>query len=172
VRPTDQPADASTVPRGVAAAEAGRPCRLPPGLGPSDPLAVASLLQVPGLEVVVDGYNVTRDDCGLAHGTLMEQRLWLVRLAGAVAARHRRRMTVVFDGTDLVPGAMPSTRGVLVAFSSGDETADDRIVALVDDLADDVPVLVVSSDRAVQRDCEARGANVAPSRSFLAAAGG
>jgi len=172
VRPTDQPAHASTVPRGVAAAEAGRPCRLPPGLGPSDPLAVASLLQVPGLEVVVDGYNVTRDDCGLAHGTLMEQRLWLVRLAGAVAARHRRRMTVVFDGTDLVPGAMPSTRGVLVAFSSGDETADDRIVALVDDLADDVPVLVVSSDRAVQRDCEARGANVAPSRSFLAAAGG
>jgi predicted RNA-binding protein with PIN domain len=160
------------VPRRVAAAEAGRPCRLPPGLGPSDPLAVASLLQVPGLEVVVDGYNVTRDDCGLAHGTLMEQRLWLVRLAGAVAARHRRRMTVVFDGTDLVPGAMPSTRGVLVAFSSGDETADDRIVALVDDLADDVPVLVVSSDRAVQRDCEARGANVAPSRSFLAAAGG
>lgn len=161
---------AETVPRDVTPAKAGRPCALPPGLVNGTPAAVRALLQVPRLQVIVDGYNVTmaaRSATGLDG-----QRRWLVQLAGGVVARFSRPVTVVFDGTDPGAGSAPSARGVRVAFSAGEETADERILALVGGLPTDAPVLAVSSDRELAAACAELGANVSPARAFLEAVGG
>ena len=137
-----------------------------------EPAGVNALLQVPGLEVIVDGYNVTKDRVGRPQASLPEQRQWLLRLSGRVAARHGHRVTVVFDATDPLHGTPTKPRGVFVVFTLGDETADERIVDLVDLLPPDTPALVVSSDRAVRSESEARGANVTTAAAFVAALGG
>lgn len=159
----------ATVPRTVTAAAPGRPCVLPAGVRDDSPMAVRALLQVPGLETVVDGYNVTRHPRGRPHASLADQRQWLVKLAGAVTARFRARVTVVFDGTEERPGPPPAARGVRVVFTSGEEIADERITDIVRGLSPDVPVLVVSSDRELGAAAAARGANVVSAATFLAA---
>ena len=160
---------AATVPRDARAASPGRPCGLPGGVLPGTPEAVLALLQVPGLEVLVDGYNVTKDLHGKPTATLEDQRRWLVRLAAGVAARFDHRLVLVFDGSEAVAAPAAGVRGVAVVFTRDDEIADERLVAMVDALAPDQPVLVVSSDREVAAACAARGADVAPSAAFLRA---
>ena len=182
--PAPQPGDAAEPGRGGGSGDtalrlvreqlvavAGRPCRLPPGVGPDDPLGVEALLRVPGVMAVLDGYNLTKDARGRPLAALAEQRAWLLSLAGGVAARFDRRIVVVFDGTDDLPGLARAPRGVRLAFSVGEENADARIVAIVGETGDDQPVLVVSSDREVREDCTALGANVTSSRAFLRTAG-
>ncbi|MPZ86839.1 MAG: hypothetical protein GEU81_01975 [Nitriliruptorales bacterium] len=159
------------VPREVPAATAGRPCRLPPGLLEDDPLAVHALLQVPGIEVLLDGYNLTKDPAGRPLAALEDQRGWLLRLAGGLAARFDRRMTVVFDGTEVLHGTGRPPRGVRLCFTTGEEDADTRIVALVRGFAVDQPVLVATSDRRVRADVAELGANVTSARAFLHSAG-
>ena len=155
----------------VGPASSGRPARLPPGVDPEGATAVVALLQVPGLRLLVDGYNVTRDARGVPAAGLEQQRAWLVRIAGAVIARFDVRPTLVFDGQGDVNGVTPRARGVIVRFTSGDETADEALVALVDALPADQPALVVSSDREVRDAVMIRGANSAPARAFLEAVG-
>ncbi|HVL97939.1 MAG TPA: NYN domain-containing protein [Egibacteraceae bacterium] len=164
-------AAAPAIPRVVAAAAAGRPCRLPPGVAGDSPAAVEALLQVPGLVVVLDGYNVTKDVRGRPRARLADQRHWLVKLAGGVAARYGRRLMVVFDGTDEHAGPPPAARGVGVLFTAGEEIADERIAEIVADLGPRAPALVVSSDREVQDAAEDLGANVATAGVFLTAVG-
>lgn len=169
--PPEGPGAVAAVPRETPPATSGRPARLPPGLRPDDPAAVIALLRVPALEVVVDGYNVTKDRLGRPLALLEDQRNWLVRLAAGVVGRFDRRVTLVFDGTEALPGpAWP--RGVRVVFSVGEETADERIVTLVSQLNPQQSVLVVTSDRAVQVACAGLGANTAPSGTFLQALAG
>lgn len=160
---------ARTLPRAEPAATPGRPCRLPAGVASDGPAGVRALLQVSGLEIVLDGYNVTKDRRGRPHATLAAQRQWLVKLAAGVAARFRRRITIVFDGTEERLAPTPAARDVRVVFTAGQEIADERIVGIVDALRADVPVLVVSSDREVREAAEGRGANSAPSAAFLTA---
>jgi len=126
---------------------------------------------VPGIEVLLDGYNVTKDVAGRPTATLEIQRQWLVALAAGVAARFDRRITVVFDGTEALPASSVTPPGVRVCFSVGDEIADSLLVALVTELDPDQPVLVVTSDRQVRSDVAALGADVAASRAFLVVAG-
>lgn len=171
---TDEPgpdrlAGREPVPRGVAAAEPGRPCRLPPGVTADDPLAVEALLQVQGLEVLVDGYNVTRGEQGRPGLPLAEQRRWLIGLAAGMGARTRRRVTLVFDGTEPQAAPVPTARGVRVLFTRGEQIADERIVELV--AATEAPVMVVSSDRQVARQARRLGADVVGSDVFVAAVG-
>jgi hypothetical protein len=170
--PSPAPVGAQRVPRGVAAAEPGRPCRLPAGLDHGRVEAVEALLQVPSLHVLVDGYNMTKDPRGKPLASLEQQRRWLVQLAGGVAARFGVRMTAVFDGSDPRPGTGPASRAVRVVFSAADELADDRIVALVRGLPAATPCLVVTSDRELGERCAAEQADVVPSGTFLTWAGG
>jgi predicted RNA-binding protein with PIN domain len=144
---------------------------LPPGVAPDGAPAVLALLQVPDLTVLIDGYNVTKDLAGRPLLSLADQRAWLVAVAAGVGARFDRRLTVVFDGTDVVAPAGATPRSVRVVFSVGEESADARIVALVAQVPVPRPVLVVTSDREVAGDARALGANVVPSRAFLLAAG-
>jgi len=160
---------AGAVPRTVRAALPGRPCALPPGLRGDEPDAVHALLKVPGVTVVLDGYNVTLSPRGMGTAALADQRAWLTKLAAAAVARYSVRVVVVFDGARERVMAASATRGVRVVFTASDQTADERIVEIVSSLEANQPVVVVSSDREVRDDCEALGANVIASGAFLRA---
>lgn len=171
-RRTDSGADDDrAVPRGVRPATPGRPSRLPSGVDPESPTAVRALLQIPALRVFVDGYNVTKDDRGVPGVTLEEQRRWLVRLINGVVARYDVRPTVVFDGLADVGGEVPRARGVIVCFAT-EGTADEMLADLLAGLDDEVPALVVSSDREVRDAATAHGVNSVASDRFLAAVAG
>lgn len=163
--------DAAAVPRGARAARPGRPCVLPPGVVGDTPEAAQALLQVERLELFVDGYNVSKDLRGRPAASLADQRLWLVKtLAGALAGLPVRA-TVVFDAAEGVGGPAPSARGLRVVFTDTDEIADDLIVRFVEGLATDVPVCVVTSDRAVRAAVGERGGDTVSSGVFLQAIG-
>jgi hypothetical protein len=163
--------DAAGVPRWVRPASPGRPNRLPPGVDPEHSTAVVSLLQVPGLRVFIDGYNVTKDVRGVPGLPLEQQRRWLVRMVNGVVARFDIRPTLVFDGRADAGGEAPHARGVIVCFSF-DETADEMLVGMLDALDADAPALVVSSDRAVRAAAEARNVNSVASDRFVDAIAG
>lgn len=170
--PDDTDADVpGNVPRRVRPATPGRPNRLPPGVDPERSDAVVSLLQVPGLRVFIDGYNVTKDVRGVPALSLEQQRRWLVRMVNGVVARFDVRPTVVFDGRADTGGEVPRARGVIVCFTV-DETADEMLVDMLDALDADAPALVVSSDREVREAASARDINSVASDRFIAAFGG
>src|SRR5690606_21162593 len=117
------------IPHRVRAAVAGRPCRLPPGVDPDSPAAALSLLQVPGLRLLVDGYNVTKDTRGMPTASLEDQRAWLLQVVAGALARFDVRPILVFDGRPDVETAPRRARGVIVQFTA-EETADEMIVNL------------------------------------------
>lgn len=160
-----------SLPRGVRTATPGRPSVLPPGVLDSQPLGVEALLAVDGIEVILDGYNVTKDMRGVPTAELVDQRAWLVRIAAAVTAGRKARVTVVFDGDGDRTTSSAAARVVRCMFTAEGETADDRIVALVADLPPDAPVVVITSDREVRERVGDLGANVVASGVFLQAVG-
>ena len=164
-------APAISIPRGVAPATRGRPCTLPPGITPAHSAAFHALLAVEGIEVILDGYNVTKDLRGVPAADLRDQRAWLERLVGGAGAAHGRRMTIVFDGEGTRTSAVAGNRLVRSVFTAEGEIADERIVTIVASLPEDTPVVVVSSDREVRHACEELGANVVASGVFLQAVG-
>lgn len=157
---------AVAVPARVRPAVSGRPCRLPAGVDPDSVTATVALLQIAGLRVLIDGYNVTKHPRAVPAVGLEQQRAWLVRLVGGVVARFDVRPTLVFDGRADVETVTPRARGVTVRFTA-DETADELLVALLDWLPADAPALVVSSDREVRAAAAVRGANSVSAGVFL-----
>ncbi len=135
------------------------------GRSADDPALLDELLRQPWAHLLVDGYNVTKT--GYPDLTLAEQRRRLVDGLGRVAAGTGAEVTCCFDGQ---PGqAPPSTqaRGVRVLFSVG-EIADDLLRRLVAAEPAGRVLVVVTSDQAVARDVEARGAWVVPSATLVA----
>ncbi|OQO89325.1 RNA-binding protein [Saccharomonospora piscinae] len=131
----------------------------------SEPTALDTLLQLPNVHVVVDGYNVTKT--GYPELALVEQRQRLVRQLGALASRTRAEITVVFDGADVtsIPAAGP--RGVRVLFSDPGVLADDVIRSLVRSEPQGRPVVVATSDQAVVTSVCASGAHAVPAAVLL-----
>ena len=75
---------------------------------------------------------------------------------------------MVFDGAD-VPGVRPlRRRNLRVVFSAAGQEADEVVVGEVMFRPDEVPVIVVSSDREVRAGAEAEGATVLAADQFLA----
>jgi predicted RNA-binding protein with PIN domain len=67
-------------------------------------------------------------------------------------------VTVVFDGAE-VPGVRPlRRRNLRIVFSAAGQEADEVVVGEVMFRPDEVPVVVVSSDRAVRTAVQAEGA--------------
>lgn len=146
-----------------------RPIDLPLAVFEDSPEAAAHLVRVPGVQVLVDGYNVALtswfeplpDRPGVADLPALRGRL--VDALGELVMRVQRTVTVVFDGVDdggrvAVKGA---ARGWLrVVFSPSSVEADELIVEAVRDLPADVPVVVVSNDREVQDAARGLGANI------------
>jgi predicted RNA-binding protein with PIN domain len=165
VRPADLvegevPSDVAGLGETLAALRRGRAA--------DDPAIVDEILQVPGVHVIVDGYNVTK--LGYASLTLEDQRSRLVGGLGALAARSAgAELTCVFDATAAAtrPTAAGSPRGVRVLFSALGELADQLIVRLASAEPAGRPVVVVTNDREVVTAVRRLGAEALPSAALL-----
>ncbi|HEX2038353.1 MAG TPA: NYN domain-containing protein [Acidimicrobiales bacterium] len=170
----------STVESGAVAAEQApasldpgrarrRPVPLPPGLRDDSVEAAERLVRHRGALLLVDGYNASlryRPDLPLD-----ELRRRFVDALDELEARTGVDVHVVFDGVGPEDGgpAASSRRGrTRVTFSPAGTEADDVILALVDALPVDRPVLVASDDRRVRDGVEQRGGNVLTTRQLLA----
>jgi len=137
-----------------------------PGTAVDSASALDALLAVPTLHLVVDGYNVSKT--GYAELPLADQRNRLVGQLGALAARTRVEVTVVFDGAGVVAAPPRSARGVRVLFSDPGVLADDVIRAIVAAEPQGRPVAVATSDRAVVASVRAHGAYSVPAAVLVA----
>lgn len=119
--------------------------------------------------LVVDAMNVigSRPD-GWWHDRAGAVR-GLVRRLGQLAAADEREVTVVVDGRPLADLPEGAHAGVMVLYARrpGRDAADDRIVELLDDVADGAAYEVVTSDRALAERARACGAGVIGARHLL-----
>jgi predicted RNA-binding protein with PIN domain len=144
------------------------PVALPPGVVDDSTEAAEHLCRVPGMTILVDGYNVSQ--LGWPELTIAEQRRRLVDALTELAARTGADVSVVFDGAEAAwPASVPTTsRLVKVSFSPGDVEADDVVLGRVAELDVARPVLVASTDRRVRDGASGLGANVISSAQLLA----
>jgi predicted RNA-binding protein with PIN domain len=167
------PADPADRPADRAASAAGAEVPAGPGVGDvaaraldrDDPGLLDQLLALPGVHLVVDGYNVTKSGYGTL--ALEQQRTRLVAGLAALAARTRAEVTCVFDGASVGAPTAPTARGVRVLFSAAGQTADELIDRLVRAEPSGRPVVVVSSDNEVAGRAAAAGARALPSTALL-----
>lgn len=163
-RPRTPPRWVRRQPRGTRR----RPAPLPPMVHDDSPEAAQHLVALPGVALLVDGYNATLSTWpGLP---LPEQRLRLIDALAELSARTGARPEVVFDGVDALPEAA-TTRvlrsRVKVSFTAAEVEADDVLIARAQSLP--LPVVVASDDRRVREGARAAGANVLGIEQLLAA---
>ncbi|MBC3191282.1 NYN domain-containing protein [Pseudonocardia sp. C8] len=132
--------------------------------------ALDTLLAVPSMHLIVDGYNVSKT--GYPDLPLADQRSRLVGQLGALGARTGVEITVVFDGAAVTAAPMRGTRGVRVLFSEAGVLADDVLRDLVAAEPAGRPLLVATSDQEVVRSVRRRGAHTVPSAILLRRLGG
>ena len=160
----------ATRPRWVRAQRRGarrRPALLPPGLLDDSPEAARYLVGLPGVAVLVDGYNATLT--AWPELPLPEQRLRIVDALSELAARTGARPEVVFDGDEVGPSVRSDTGSrslVRVWFTASDVEADDILIARAGALP--LPVVVASDDRRVRDGARSVGANVVGVSQLLA----
>jgi multidrug efflux pump subunit AcrA (membrane-fusion protein) len=164
--PAPAPSAAGPVAKRARARGRRGPVELPPGVMDGSPEAAAHLVRMPGVHLLVDGYNVTKRAWGDA--TITEQRGRLVRALDDLSLRTGAQPTVVFDGDDVDPtGSRESTRSVQVLFSPADVSADAIVLECIGRCPPDAPVVVVSSDNEVREGARARGARLLHSDVFF-----
>jgi predicted RNA-binding protein with PIN domain len=136
--------------------------------GLEEPALVDQLLAVPGVHLIVDGYNVTKRGYGTLSLEAQRARLHAA-LGGFVGRFPGAEITCVWDGTGAVvrPVAVPVPRGLRVLFSEVGELADEVIVRLVRAEPPGRAIAVVTSDRAVADAVTAAGARVLGSDALL-----
>ncbi|MFP5070340.1 NYN domain-containing protein [Pseudonocardia nantongensis] len=132
--------------------------------------ALDTLLAMPSMHLVVDGYNVSKT--GYPDLPLADQRSRLVTQLGALGARTGVEITVVFDGAAVTAAPMRGGRGVRVLFSDPGVLADDVIRDLVAAEPRGRPLLVATTDQEVVRSVRRRGAHSVPSAVLLRRLGG
>jgi predicted RNA-binding protein with PIN domain len=141
---------------------------VPKGRLEDDPGTLEAWLDEPSVLLLVDGYNVTKSVGGFGELDLERQRELLVDGVARVARRKKINATVVFDGSDVAPGTKRRSKGrVRVEYSRPDEIADDHLIALLGGLPPD-PVVLVTSDRELQRRAARLQATIASSPQLLA----
>ena len=141
----------------------------PPGLLENDPSTLAHWLDAPGVRLLVDGYNVARQDGAFKALSPEDQRVRTIDEVTRIARRHWVPTTVVFDGAEVAPGTSRRGRGLVkVEFSRPPEIADDHLVALLASWPPD-SVVVATSDKELQELCRPLGATIATSEQLLAA---
>ena len=152
---------------GSAGSAAGARLRVPcpPGLQTDSPDGLDAMLRTRGVQVVIDGYNVSME--GWSDASVADQRERLVAALARLHLRLRCEVVVVFDGADV--DAPPPLRrpGVRVLFSSGGEKADPVVVREVARLPNTTAAIVVSSDQWVRDQAAAEGATVVSSGVLL-----
>ncbi|REJ86866.1 MAG: hypothetical protein DWQ34_26685 [Planctomycetota bacterium] len=126
------------------------------------------------IDLIIDGYNLLHA-AGFARrsygpGDLARCRLRLLNLiAAGLDDAVRPRTTVVFDGKDPPPDAERYAvhRGMQIFFAEPGEEADDLIEDLIAAHSSPKQLLVVSSDRRLQRAARRRKAHVLESEPFV-----
>lgn len=123
------------------------------------------------LHVIIDGYNLIRRSPSLRsfdRRDLEEGRSELIRRLATYKKARSVPITVVFDGWDQggFSGSHTKERGIHVLFSRRGERADEIIARKAREMRE--KALVVTSDRAVQREAQRHGATVIPSEEFEA----
>lgn len=154
------------VPRGPR-----RPLKAPKGRLEDEPETLAGWLDRDDVHLVVDGYNLTRNEASYGHLSLEAQRDRLLDLLKRFATQRKVDTTLVWDGGDVPPSSQRRRHGRLkVEFSQpGDEKdrADRHIVSLVKALPP-VPVVVATSDRGLGKAVRDQGATVVKAEQLLA----
>ncbi len=131
-----------------------------------DPRLTAEfLLRVPGILVLVDGYNVAKLAWPLL--SLEEQRNKLLDAVDGIARRFGTELVVVIDGADVVGAHAARRRLARVRYSPAGVKADDVIREEVAGLDLGRPAAVVTNDREVRRDVMAAGANIITSDALV-----
>lgn len=149
--------------------ERRRALSLPPGLRDDSVDAVDHLLRMPGMLLLVDGYNVSM--VGWPEVPVREQRERLLAALDEKALRTGAPIEVVFDGAEVdAIGVRRQGRQLLrVRFSPPGVEADDVLLDLVGQLPPRRPVTVASSDKRVRSGARAQGANLLHARQLVAA---
>ena len=159
-------------PRPVRTASWRAPSVLPPFVFDDSEAAAAHLVRLPGVLVLVDGYNASMA-CWPAN-TIDEQRRRLLDALAELSDRTGAEVLVVFD-SDLEHRPAPPRgrhrRPLRVQFAPPGIEADDVLIGLVAVSDADRPLVVASSDRRVQDGARRGGANVISSAQLLAALG-
>lgn len=141
---------------------------VPKGRFADAPETLAEWLATPDVHLLVDGYNVSKAEGGFGDLRLDAQRDLLLQAVGKVVRRHRIKATVVFDGSDIPPGASRRARGpVEVEYSRPGEIADDHLIAKLEFLPK-YPVIVATNDKELQRRAARLGGTIATSDQLLA----
>lgn len=141
---------------------------VPKGRFDDDPETLAEWLGTPKVHLLVDGYNVSKAEGGFGDVRLERQRDLLLQAVEKVVRRHRIKATVVFDGSEIPPGASRRARGpVEVEYSRPDEIADDHLIVKLENLPKH-PVVVATNDKELQRRAARLGATIATSNQLLA----
>ena len=123
------------------------------------------------MHVIVDAYNLimTSAEYGAVKGGRMQgAREGLVRDIGRYKKVRGHKVTLVFDATGAggIERTVDKKEGVNVIFTKRDETADDVIIEMVE-RGSGVERVVVTSDVAVKRSAQRRGAAVITSEGFV-----
>lgn len=155
--------------RSAARPRPRRPLSAPPGLLEDDPATLAQWLSEPGVHLLVDGYNVAKQEGAFKALSTEDQRARTVDEVARLIRRHGVLATVVFDGAEVAPGISRRRRGpVKVEYSRPPESGDDHLVAWLASWPPD-PVVVATSDKELQELCRKLGATIATSEQLLAA---
>src|SRR3990167_5539533 len=120
------------------------------------------------LHYLLDGYNIIPQMSLPVLEKLADQRRQLIQWIGSCNPQgsSRNAVTVVFDGRSdvLGGGAVPSP--VQVVFSR-EESADEKIIGMVEEAEHKKNIVVVTDDRSLQYSVRALGAKVSGVQTFL-----
>jgi len=148
---------------GIAGPRLRVPC--PPGLEADSADGLDAMLRTRGVQLVIDGYNVSMG--GWPDALIVDQRERLVAALARLHLRLRCDVVVVFDGADVAARPSVVRPGVRVLFSSAGEKADPVVVREVARLPNTTAAIVVSSDQWVRDHSAAEGATVVSSGVLL-----
>jgi predicted RNA-binding protein with PIN domain len=123
-------------------------------------------------QVLIDGHNVMFAWEGVRQACLKDPRTGR-RMVVEAAARYQaqrpgRKVVVVFDGREGMPGSAEGRPGVRVIYSRPPMNADMVIREMVEKASGKEEVWVVSSDREVQSHAKSCGAKVFGAKAFEA----
>lgn len=144
------------------------PVPLPGGVFADTVEAALFLVRVPGVLLVVDGYNAAK--LGWPDEPLPIQRHRLLDALDELEARYGTDVLVVFDGAEVVSAAPGPRRSVRVVFSPSGVKADQVIVDEVANQPAYRPVVVATNDGEVRSGARGHGANLLTSQQLLAVA--
>jgi YacP-like NYN domain len=126
------------------------------------------LLKVPGILVLVDGYNVAK--LAWPDLSLEQQRHNMLDGVDGLARRFGTEFAVILDGADVIGAHAARRRLARVRYSPAGTTADDVIREEIAGLDLRRSVAVVTNDGEVRRDVIAAGANIITSDALVALA--